>query len=186
MQLLYMIDRVHGRTDEEARSALGIVHPSYIDGVIEFLQAELQGGRPETRGRKTKFTPTVMQHATSILAESGPMTTREVISELEERGILQPPTNAQNFLRHLREHLATTGHRLYITTSGQVFGINHEGALRRKDWAEDMLAFLEDHQVEHIWFMDVTTMLCCPHPKGAHACIMQCTNKPYGSTALIA
>lgn len=121
----------------------------------------------------TKFTSSVFQAATDYLLglEAKPTCTPEVIAHLEREQLLQPPTNAHNFLAHWSAWLADQGLTLQHGSRAMIFDISETSEQRRLKWVKQVRAELGvDFQLSDIIFVDETTFEESPHPKG------DCTN----------
>jgi hypothetical protein len=117
----------------------------------------------------TKFTDAVLAAALQHLLDSAEsaFTTSDLVCDLEQAGLLAPPTDNHNFLVRFREYAARQGLTLMVGDTSTIFRITEESALERYNVAQALLKLAPtDAELQQFVFVDETTFEESPHPKG--------------------
>jgi hypothetical protein len=123
-----------------------------------------------------KFTDAVMAKAQETLLgkADGTFATPDLVAALENKGVLQPPTNHHNFLSHFKVYLSAQDLTLTVGDTSTIFRITERTAKERLDWAKHMCILMKNPgMLQRIVFADETTWEESPHPKG-RCCKLHC------------
>lgn len=123
-----------------------------------------------------KFTDAVMAKAQETLLSKaeGTFTTATLVAALQSSGVLQPPTDEHNFLKHFKIYLSSQDLTLTVGDTSTIFRITEKTSGERLTWAKNVCELMEDPDVlQQIVFADETIWEESPHPKG-ECCKLYC------------
>lgn len=125
-------------------------------------------GGAERTGRPRKFTPAVLDRALCLLIEDphALMTGKQLLERVKEEGHVDRSACVSTFLRRLKEHVGSQGHRLITNSTKTIFYITPKDAKEREQFSAAMMKELEQVDLSTLIFIDETQLEESPHPKG--------------------
>lgn len=154
--------------DEQAAQRASGLGATAREICIKRLKAHGTLAAMPSTGHPLKYTPEVCQLAIQILEEHDgeQLTLTRLLELLVDAGVVQPPTDRDNFSRHLRAYVHTQGRYIDTTSIHTIFLLARTDCMPRVDFSTAAQELLKDRQLEDIVFVDETTWEEAPHPKG--------------------
>jgi hypothetical protein len=122
----------------------------------------------ERRGRPELYTEAIMEAAYEMLVanEEDLVTGRQLQRMLCDEGVLQPSSDVDIFMKHLRQYVEGQGHRLITNSTKTTFFLAISDVGARLKYCKQMLEALHSSPLSALIFSDETTLEESPHPKG--------------------
>lgn len=119
-------------------------------------------------GRPSMYTQPLMEAAYEMLitCDDRYLTGRQLLKKLKQAGVMQPSSDVDTFMKHLRQYINSQGHRLITNSEKTTFFIAISDVTARLKYASMMLAELRSLPLAAFIFSDETTLEESPHPKG--------------------
>lgn len=120
-------------------------------------------------GRPKSYTARVMDDVMKVLLsdETGLLTGVVLHAKCKKAGFIEKQSDYHQFMWALKEHVRSMGHKLNTRSHGSTFFISEDDRPKRvaycQQWLDDV-----GEDMQHIIFVDETTIEQYGHPKGAN------------------
>lgn len=168
LYLIEVLKRISPAEEAAARAAANVKDTKTKKRLIECLTSHHALTSPAKRGPASKFTAEVLHAARDAVADPGCglYTGRSLTEKLIHDGLLHPPVDTDNFMRHFEAFLKARGETLDPTFTGTVFAIRGVNKEKRVQWCKEVQQLLQEVPLENWIFEDETEVEQEPHPKG--------------------
>lgn len=157
-----------GESDKVARRRLGITGKKFLDRLKAALQRDCTLADAPRPGRPIVYTLSTLDAALDWFDSNYwlLLTKEELVSELQEAGILSNNAKVDGFYPAFKAHLSEYGLRLKWGQRGLTFALTTQHQVWRKEWClhHQVVSTFED--VDSFWFCDEIVIEEGGHPKG--------------------
>lgn len=122
-------------------------------------------------GRPVVYSAAIMEPACEKLINSdeGYLNGKQLQHKLVSEGVLHPSSDVDTFMRHLKQHVASQGHKLIVNSVKTTFYIKQSDKKHRMAYAQAVLDLLRTSKsLANLIYTDEVILEESPHPKGEH------------------
>lgn len=166
----YVVTFLETKSQESACRASGL-GPNAEAVIIDRLKTRGTLAAQRAPGRPAKYSVLVCKRAVELLSEHDgeQLTLTRLLCLLVEEATVAEPVNVDNFSSHLRKYVAAQGMHISTRFTGSIFMLRESDYKARVDFCKGAMELLQRVGLGAIIFVDETSELACPHPKGTHA-----------------
>lgn len=164
----YVVKRLDGQTDKQAKKALGIKGKKFSQRLQTGLRRGASLKDAPRPGRPITYTVDILEQALDWFNHHQweLLSKEELVSKLQKADILTNDAKVEGFYPAFKSYLVTMGFKLKYATRTLTFALTNAHEDGRLEWCIKHQRIITDATVGSYWFLDEVIIEEGGHPKG--------------------